>query len=106
VISHSVTQQRREIGIRMALGARSSDVLSQILRGALAIVAGSVIFGLLGVLALTGVMRNLLFEVSPLDPLTLVVACVAMALIGLLAAFLPAHRAARVDPAVTLRDAG
>jgi putative ABC transport system permease protein len=106
MISHLVTQQWREIGIRMALGARSSDVLSQILRGALAIVVGSVILGLLGVLALTGVMRNLLFEVSPLDPLTLVVACVAMALIGLLAAFLPAHRAARVDPAVTLRDAG
>ena len=57
-------------------------------------------------LALTRVMRNLLFEVSPLDPLALASACVGMVLIGLLAGFLPANRASRIDPIVTLRDAG
>ena len=90
----------------MALGARSGDVLSQVLRGALAMVAVGIVFGLLGVFALTRVMANLLFEVSPLDPLALAIACVSMMLIGLFAAFLPASRAARVDPIVTLRDAG
>jgi putative ABC transport system permease protein len=77
-----------------------------VLRGALAMVAMGLVFGLLGVLALTRVMANLLFEVSPLDPLALAAACVAMALIGLFAGFLPAHRAARIDPVVTLREAG
>lgn len=106
LISHSVTQQCREIGIRMALGARSSDVLFQVLRGALATVLASVAFGLLGTFVLTRVLRGMLFEVSPLDPLVLAAACVCMALIGLVAGFPPARRATRVDPAVTLRDAG
>jgi putative ABC transport system permease protein len=106
LISHSVTQQRREIGIRMALGARSSDVLSQILRGALATVMISVAFGLAGTVMLTKLLRGMLFEVSPLDPLVLFAACISMVLIGLLAGFAPARRAARLDPAITLRDAG
>ncbi|MGH9694441.1 MAG: FtsX-like permease family protein, partial [Bryobacteraceae bacterium] len=106
LISHSVTQQRRELGIRIALGAKSGDVLSHVLRGALGMVVAGLAFGLLGVFALTRVMKSLLFEVSPLDPLALAVACVSMALIGVLAGFLPASRAASVDPVVTLRDAG
>jgi len=106
VISHAVTQRRREIGIRMALGARSRDVLSRVLRDALAMVAVGLVFGLLGAFALTRVMKSLLFEVSPLDPLALTVACVSMILIGLLAGLLPASRAARVDPVTTLRDEG
>ncbi len=59
-----------------------------------------------GAFALTRVMKNLLFETSPLDPLSLTIACLGMALTGLLAGFLPAHRAARVDPVTTLRDDG
>lgn len=106
LISHSVTQQRREIGIRMALGARSSDVLSQILRGALAIVMLSVGFGLAGTFVLTRALQGMLFEVSPLDPMVLAAACLCMVLIGLLAGFPPARHATRVDPAVILRDAG
>jgi putative ABC transport system permease protein len=106
LISHSVAQQRRELGIRIALGAKSRDVLSHVLRGAFAMVVAGLVFGLLGVFALTRVMKSLLFEVSPLDPLALAAACVSMTLIGLLAGFLPASRAASLDPVVTLRDAG
>ena len=106
VVSHSVTQRRREIGIRMALGARAGDVLSHILRNALSMVAIGLVFGLLGAFGLTRVMKSLLFEISPLDPVALTVACVSMALIGLLAGSLPAARAARVDPVTTLRDEG
>jgi putative ABC transport system permease protein len=90
----------------MALGARPGEVLIQVLRSALAMVAVGLVFGLLGVFALTRVMANLLFEVSPLDPLALAVACLAMALIGLFAGLAPARRASRVDPIATLRDAG
>jgi predicted permease len=106
VISYSVTQQRREFGIRIALGARSADLFSHVLCNALAVILVGLAFGLLGVFALTRVMTNLLFEVSPLDPLALAAACFSMILIGLFAGFLPATRAARVDPVVTLRDAG
>jgi len=105
VVSHAVTQQRREIGIRMALGARPVDVLSKV-RNALAMVTVGLMLGLLGALALTRVMKGMLFEVSPLDPPALAVACVSMVLIGLVAGFLPANRAARVDPVTTLRDEG
>ena len=90
----------------MALGARSSDVLSQILRGSLVTVLISIAFGLLGTFVLTRVLQGMLFEVSPLDPLVLAAACICMVLIGLLAGFAPARRATRIDPAVTLRDGG
>jgi ABC-type antimicrobial peptide transport system permease subunit len=106
VLSHSVAQQRREIGIRMALGARSRDVLSHVLRNALVMVSVGLAIGMAGAFALTGTMRTLLFDVSPLDPLALAAACIAMTLIGLLAGFVPASRAARVDPMTTLRDEG
>jgi ABC-type antimicrobial peptide transport system permease subunit len=106
VLSHAVTQQRREIGIRMALGASSREVLSQILRNALGLVLIGLAIGVAGAVALTRVMKTLLFEVSPLDPIALSVACASMILIGLLAGYLPANRAARVDPVTTLRDEG
>ena len=106
VLSHAVTEQRREIGIRMALGARSSEVLSHVLGNALGMVAVGLVLGLVGALALTRVMKSLLFEVSSLDPIALTFGCLSIALIGLLAGFLPAHRAAQVDPVTTLRDEG
>ena len=90
----------------MALGARSRDVLWQVLGNAMSMVLIGLLLGLAGTLAITRVMKNLLFEVSPLDPLALAIACLSMSLVGLLAGFLPASRAARVDPVTTLQDEG
>jgi len=106
VLAHAVTQQRREIGIRMALGARQGEVLSYVLRGAFSMLLAGLAAGLAGAFALTRVLKSLLFHVSALDPVALSVACVLMTLVGLLAAWVPAIRAARVDPMTVLRDEG
>jgi putative ABC transport system permease protein len=106
VLSQVVTQRRREIGIRMALGAKPGDVVGEILRNASNMVVMGLIAGAFGVAALTRVLSNLLFEVSPLDPAALVGAGVSMTLIGLLAGWIPARRAARVDPVRALREDG
>jgi len=98
-----VNQRRREIGIRMALGARASDVLSHILRNAAWMLCIGVVTGLAGALALTRVMKSLLFEVSALDPFAFTVAAVSITVVGLLAALVPASRASRVDPVTALR---
>ena len=104
VLSHAVNQGRREIGIRMALGARAVDVLSHVLRNAAWMVFLGLAIGLAGALALTRVMKSLLFEVSALDPLAFTLAAVSMALVGLFAAVVPASRASRVDPVTALRS--
>jgi len=104
VLSHAVVQQRREIGIRMALGATAGKVLSRVLRNALTLVVIGLAIGLCGAMAMTRVMKALLFHVSPLDPAALAAAMASMIAVGLLASFLPANRAARVDPMTTLRE--
>jgi putative ABC transport system permease protein len=106
VLAHAVTQQRREIGIRMALGARPGDVVSHTLRNALSMLLVGLGVGLAGAFALTRALKRLLFEVSALDPAALAVACVLMTLVGILAALIPASRAAGVDPMTVLRDEG
>ena len=106
VLAHAVTQQRREIGIRMALGARPGDVVSHTLRSAFSMVLVGLAVGLAGASVLTRALKSLLFQVSALDPVALAVACVLMTLIGLLAAFIPASRAAGLDPMTVLRDEG
>lgn len=104
VVSHSVAQQRREIGIRMALGARSNDVLALVVRHvALTIFIGLAI-GLAGALMFTRVTERLLFQVSPLDPFAFATAAVAMTLVAIVAALVPASRATRVDPTTALRS--
>jgi putative ABC transport system permease protein len=104
VLSYAVNQGRREIGIRMALGARAGDVLSHVLRNAAWMVLVGLAIGLAGAFALTRVMTSLLFEVSALDPLAFTLAAVSMAVIGLMAALIPASRASRVDPVTALRS--
>jgi len=106
VLAHAVTQQRREIGIRMALGARPGDVVSHTLRSALSMLLVGLAVGLAGAFALTRALKSLLFEVSALDPVALALACVLMTLVGILAALIPASRAAGVDPMTVLRDEG
>ena len=106
VLSHTVLQQRREIGIRMALGASGREIISQVLAGAGMMVSIGLIGGLCGAFALTRVMANLLYQVSPLDPGVLGSAAAAMMLVGLLAAAIPASRAVRVDPTTALRSEG
>ena len=103
VLSHAVNQRRREIGIRMALGAGRSDVLSHVLRNAALMVSIGLAVGVAGAFGLMGLMRSLLFEVSPLDPLAFLVAVFAMIVVGLLASLIPASRATRVDPVSALR---
>jgi putative ABC transport system permease protein len=103
VIAHSVARRTQEIGIRIALGARPNDVLRLVLgHGARLAIAGAV-FGVLGALALTRLMGSLLFGVSPTDPMTFFVTALALPAVAVLASFIPARRATRVDPMIALR---
>jgi ABC-type antimicrobial peptide transport system permease subunit len=104
VVSHSVSRQQREIGIRMALGARSTEVLSMVVGSVLITIVAGLAVGLVAAMALTRVTRSLLFEVSPLDPFAFATAAVAMAMVALIAALVPASRATRVDPTTALRS--
>lgn len=103
VVSYSVTQRWNEIGIRAALGARSTDIVRMVLREALALSGIALLLGLAASLAMNRVLQSLLFEVKPTDPATLVIGCSAVFFVSALAAALPARRAARVDPMVALR---
>ncbi|MCW5966503.1 MAG: ABC transporter permease [Bryobacterales bacterium] len=106
VVAHSVSQRRREIGIRMAMGARSFDVLSHLIRNGMMIVGLGLAIGLVGTFALTRLMQSQLFQVSALDPSVIVAACVCVVLVGIVATLLPASRAAMVEPVTVLRDEG
>ena len=103
VVSYSVTQRTREIGIRMALGAKQSDVLRLVLAEGLKLTVLGVVLGLAGAFAVTRVLTNLLFAVKPTDPMTFVALSILLAAVALLAGYLPARRAAKVDPLVALR---
>ena len=103
VVSYSVAQRTREIGIRVALGARRSDVLGLVLKEALRLTALGVGLGLIGAFAATRVLRSLLFEVKPTDPATFIFLSLLLTLVALLASYIPARRATKVDPLVALR---
>ena len=103
VMSNAVTQRTQEIGIRLALGARTIDVLKLIIRDGLMLVSIGVAVGLAGAYALTRLMTTLLFGVTPTDGLTIVVVSAVLIGIALLACFIPARRATKVDPLVALR---
>jgi putative ABC transport system permease protein len=103
IVSYSISQRTNEIGIRVALGARSADVFRLILREALALAAIALLIGLAGSLAMTRMLQSLLFEVTPTDPITLASVCFLVFSVSALAAFLPARRAMRIDPLAALR---
>ncbi len=106
VLAHAVTQQRREIGIRMALGARRGRVVSHVMWSVLCMLIVGLAVGLAGASALTRVLRSLLFETSAFDPVVLAGACFLMALAGMVAGSIPAARATKLDPVTVLRDDG
>jgi len=103
VISYSVAQRTREIGIRIALGSPLRDVTKLFVRHGLAMSGVGTVLGLVGALALTRLMKSLLFEVSPADPVAFAGATAALIGAGLLASYLPARQAAGIDPAESLR---
>jgi ABC-type antimicrobial peptide transport system permease subunit len=103
VLAYSVAQRTREIGVRIALGATPGNILKMVLGQGLITVAIGTALGLVGSLMLTRTMRSLLFEVSPNDPLTVVGVALLLMLIAMLASYIPARRATRVDPIVALR---
>jgi len=103
VMAYAVHQRIREVGIRMALGARPSNVLWMILSHGLALAAVGLLAGLAASFVLTRLMSSLLYAVHPNDPLTYVGAALLLALIALAAGYVPARRAMRVDPLVALR---
>ena len=104
VLSYSVVQRSREIGIRVALGAHPRDVLRMVLGQAASLAVVGVLAGLAGALALSRAIGSLLFELSPTDPLTLGSMAVLLGSVALLASYLPARRATRVDPLIALRS--
>jgi len=103
VVAYMVAQRTHEIGVRMALGARAADVLRLVVRSGIGLTSVGVVLGIAGAAGMTGVLRRLLFGVSATDPFTFVTVPLFLLGVALLACYLPARRAARVDPVIALR---
>jgi ABC-type antimicrobial peptide transport system permease subunit len=103
VMTYSVTRRTREIGVRMALGAQRAVVLGMVLRDAAVLLVLGIVVGVVAVLASASVLQSMLYGTGSRNPAVLALVCVGVAIAGLFAAYVPAFRAARVDPMVALR---
>jgi putative ABC transport system permease protein len=103
LMSYGVARRTREIGIRMALGAGTHSVLALVLKEGMLLVSGGLAVGLIVAAAVTRLLASFLYGVSPLDALTFLAIPVVLAVVALLATYLPARRAVRVDPMIALR---
>ena len=104
VLAYSVTERTREIGIRAALGAEPGRIVSLIMSAGARFVAAVLTVGLAGALALSGLLKSLLFGVGPHDPVTFAAVAAALVAVALIAAYVPARRAARLNPVEALRS--
>jgi putative ABC transport system permease protein len=103
VLAYSVTQRTHEMGIRMALGASRVEILKMVVGQGMKLVLAGLVFGLVVSLAVTRLLSTLLFGTSARDPLTFAAVTLLLIVVALLAAYIPARRAAQVDPIVALR---
>jgi putative ABC transport system permease protein len=103
VLAYSVSQRTQEIGIRVAVGAEPGQLIREVIQDALRLVLPGIAIGLIGSVAITRLLRSLLYEITPTDPWTLTVVSAGLIGIAMLASYLPARRAARVDPITALR---
>jgi putative ABC transport system permease protein len=103
LISYTVSQRTHEFGIRLALGANTRDVLRLVIGQGLKLAGAGLLIGLAGGFALMQVMKTLLFGVSPADPMTFAASALLLLAVSLLACWIPARRAAKVDPLIALR---
>jgi ABC-type antimicrobial peptide transport system permease subunit len=104
VLAYTVAERRREIGVRMALGADGARVLRMVLRDGMLLAGAGLVLGVLGAFAATRVLGSMLYGISPGDPMTLAAVLALMALVALAACYVPARRASSVDPMLVLRQ--
>jgi ABC-type antimicrobial peptide transport system permease subunit len=104
VLAYSVAQRTSEFGVRMALGASPGDIARLVLASGLVLVAAGIVVGLVGYLALSGLVSTLLFDTAPTDPLMIAVAPLLLGIVALAACLVPTLRATRVEPIAALRQ--